>query len=571
MIEFAVNSAIGQRQHSLGKGVHEFCQSFESSNFEFELEVDNHQHSLRIRNSGCTLDLPWSGGTIRQGDCRTVRLPVQLTHGSTTIEIRCSESDNTFLTIERPRNKAGEPFVPAALLGQSPAAETLAKWFETLGSLQQWTGGSHQLMEAAVRAVIHPGGMDAALLVMRERETWSVCAQAIPNPVSGFAFRRDLLDRVACTGRTLYDDGSLRRRESDAEKTESVVASPVLSVDGKVSGVVYGIRSTHNKNERLSIRPLEALWTQLLAESIGAGLQRMKAEAKAARTRVIFEQAFSSEVVRELLENPELLKGQQREVTVLFVDLRGFSEISESLGPRETYELLSDLLEHLTTCVIDEGGVIIDYYGDGLAAMWNAPADQHDHAFRACKAAKEMVRHLGPVSQRWKRRIGKSLRIGIGINSGVTQVGNAGSSRRMKYGPRGSVVNVASRLETATKHVDTDILITAATRRLLPQECVTRRVCRAKLAGVSQPIDLYQLCGVRPIDVAEAALAEIARYEKALSLYEQGKTEEALELVESKSLRAEVSCDLLENQLRMETQETGSGGACRTVFDLTAR
>ena len=114
---------------------------------------------------------------------------------------------------------------------------------------------------------------------------------------------------------------------------------------------------------------------ELLAGAVSEGIARIEREAETDRRRVLLEQAAAisqNQLSREIATD-------EREVTLLFADLRNSTEISAALEPNETYELLSQVMECLTAAVIDHDGLIIDYYGDGLAAMWNAPADQSDH------------------------------------------------------------------------------------------------------------------------------------------------------------------------------------------------
>ena len=99
---------------------------------------------------------------------------------------------------------------------------------------------------------------------------------------------------------------------------------------------------------------------------------------------------------------------------------------------------MGDVMNALTAAVMDLDGVVIDYYGDGLAAMWNAPVDQPEHPEWACRAALRMIDSLPAVQTKWAHLLVDELRLGIGVHTGLAQVGNAGSSRRTKYGPRGA-------------------------------------------------------------------------------------------------------------------------------------
>jgi adenylate cyclase len=311
-----------------------------------------------------------------------------------------------------------------------------------------------------------------------------------------------VLEGVARECRTLYQGaaGATSATES-LQGVETVVAAPVLDAAGRVVGAVYGSRTrtgprtgaSLGPQAGASIGPLEAQVIQMLASTVGAGLARMEQEAEAARLRVQFEQFFSADLARELQKNSRLLEGQEREVTVLFADVRHFSRLAERLGPAETCQLIAEVMEHLTACVQASDGVVVDYVGDGLLAVWNAPANQLDHAVRACRAALAMRADLPHLNAGWEPRLGAPVRLGIGLNTGPALCGNTGSRRKFKYGPLGHTVNPASRVEGATKHFGIPLLITGPTHAQLGGAFATRRLCKVRLAGMEKPVDLYEL------------------------------------------------------------------------------
>src|SRR5207253_3197667 len=131
--------------------------------------------------------------------------------------------------------------------------------------------------------------------------------------------------------------------------------------------------------------------------------------------------------------------------------------------------------------------------GDGLAAMWNAPTDLPQHADQAVNAAVAMMNELPAINSQWAERLGGIIRLGVGLNTGRAQVGNSGSRRRFKYGPRGHAVNLTSRVEAATKVLGVTGLLTATTRGALTLNLALRRVCRARLTGLVEPVDLFEL------------------------------------------------------------------------------
>jgi adenylate cyclase len=219
--------------------------------------------------------------------------------------------------------------------------------------------------------------------------------------------------------------------------------------------------------------------------------------------------------------NPALLDGERRELTILFSDIRGFSRISEKLSPEDTCALVRDVMERLTNRIREHHGVVVDYIGDAILALWNAPADQPDHALLACRAALAMQKELPGLNERWADRIGGPFGLGIGLNTGEALVGNTGSRSRFKYGPLGHAVNLASRVEGATKQMGVPALITGATHAALGKhDLATRRLCRVAVVGIDHPVDLYELHADR-LDPAWQARRDT--YEEGLRHFEAGE------------------------------------------------
>ncbi len=185
-------------------------------------------------------------------------------------------------------------------------------------------------------------------------------------------------------------------------------------------------------------------------------------------------------------------------------------------------------MQHLTARIMETSGVVVDYIGDGLLAMWNAPLEQPDHAMRACRAALAMRDGLPELNRRWEGRVGRAIGLGVGINSGAALVGNTGSHQKFKYGPLGHTVNLASRVEGATKHLGVSLLVTGPTRKLLGSSFATRRLCRARVVGIDGDVELHELH-------AETATPEWQHrsesYERALALYEAGEWSDAAQAV----------------------------------------
>jgi adenylate cyclase len=273
---------------------------------------------------------------------------------------------------------------------------------------------------------------------------------------------------------------------------------------------------------------------------------------------VQFEQFFSSDLARELERDPGLLEGRVEEITVLVSDLRGFTELSQRLGADQTCRMLRDMMECLSDRIVEGGGAIVDYAGDGILAMWNAPVKQPQHEAMACQTALEMLGELPALNARWADVAGGRLALGIGINTGTAQVGNTGSRRRFKYGPHGHAVNLASRIQDATKRLGVPLLVSRRTREALSAPFAARRVGQVRLPGVAEPETLFELRGG---DVTPEWLARRDRYEQALALFEDGQWVAARDMAMPLLADAESGDDLAAKLVRRASERIGTDGS----------
>lgn len=292
--------------------------------------------------------------------------------------------------------------------------------------------------------------------------------------------------------------------------------TPVIVVTG-LQEEQDAVRCIENGAEDFLSRPIRPA---LLMARLNASLEK-----KRLRERV-FEQHFTRELARELARNPDPMKMQARqaEVSVLFCDIRGFSAVSERLGPAQTIGWLSGVMGEFSSIVIDHGGVLVDYIGDELLAMWGAPNEQPNHAELACRTALGILESLPALNRIWKPLVGAETEVGIGINSGEALVGNVGTHRKFKYGPLGTAVNLASRVQSATKLLRTSLLITGETAAKVLGTFPTRRLCQVRVQNIMAPVHLHELKvpGIFP-DWERLS----ASYERALHRFEKGDFEGA--------------------------------------------
>lgn len=218
--------------------------------------------------------------------------------------------------------------------------------------------------------------------------------------------------------------------------------------------------------------------------------------------RETFGRYVSRDVATALLANPEALAlgGQEREVSVLFSDLREYSTLSEELSPTDILSLLNEYLGVMNAVIDEHRGCVIEYLGDGILVAFNAPNEVPDHASAAVRCALHMQEELAALNLAWRQRgkqvqtwSGTSLAMRIGIHSGRVVAGNLGSHSRTKYAVIGDNVNVAARLEQLNKELGTAILISEDVYRNLPCELLERTRDLGDLAvkGRRHPVRVF--------------------------------------------------------------------------------
>ncbi|WP_428686637.1 CHASE2 domain-containing protein [Roseibium sp.] len=218
--------------------------------------------------------------------------------------------------------------------------------------------------------------------------------------------------------------------------------------------------------------------------------------------RGAFQRYLAPDLLKQLEEKPQSLRlgGEIRFMTFMFLDVRGFTPISEKLTPEELVTFLNRLLSPLSDAIQEREGAIDKYIGDSIMAFWNAPLDVEDHQIKAARAALDMIRILNELNasdafgfKTEKTGIG-DIGVGIGINSGPGCVGNMGSASRFNYSVVGDAVNIAARIEPSCKEVGWPILLSETTAEAC-RDFAMLEAGSISLKGKSEPAILYALVG----------------------------------------------------------------------------
>jgi len=207
-----------------------------------------------------------------------------------------------------------------------------------------------------------------------------------------------------------------------------------------------------------------------------------------------FERYVAPQVVKELSRQEDFkvkLGGERRDIAVLFVDIRGFTTMSEKLLPEQVVEILNEYLDLTSRAIFKNEGTLDKFIGDATMAVFNAPVNLEDYVYKAVCAAADMVKEARELEKKLEERFGSSVQFGIGINCGPAIVGNIGSERRMDYTAIGDMVNTAARLESTAGRGE--ILISQAVYEVVKDRVEAEPVGELSLKGKLQKIQTYRL------------------------------------------------------------------------------
>jgi adenylate cyclase len=217
------------------------------------------------------------------------------------------------------------------------------------------------------------------------------------------------------------------------------------------------------------------------------------------RERDTIKRAFSGYISRQVLDSivskGELsaLKGERRRITVMFSDIRGFTTMAEGMRPEEVVELLSEFFDHMVEVILRHEGTIDKFLGDGMMVIFGAPLDDPYQEEHAVKAAVEMQQELRKLCHKCETEGRGSIHMGIGINSGAAVVGNIGSEEHMEYTAIGDTVNLAARLESTSKELGLEIVVSEHTYHAVRPLFRWKFAGEVVVRGRTEPVRAYAL------------------------------------------------------------------------------
>ncbi len=231
----------------------------------------------------------------------------------------------------------------------------------------------------------------------------------------------------------------------------------------------------------------------------------VREQAQRRQIRSAFGQYLSPALVEQLAQSPEklVLGGEEREMTIMFSDMRGFTSISETYknDPQGLTALMNRFLTPLTNAILNRKGTIDKYMGDAIMAFWNAPLDDKDHELNACEAALDMLERVDELNQAREQEAKEEgrpfipLNAGIGLNTGTCVVGNMGSDQRFDYSVFGDSVNLASRLEGQSKEYGFPIIVGSRTALAVKDRFAILELDFIMVKGKKEPEVIYAIAG----------------------------------------------------------------------------
>lgn len=359
-----------------------------------------------------------------------------------------------FPPVEEPRS-----MIPQRVPHPMDRVETLNRVVKVVNSVRDLDS----VLEILMDHLIELFGAERGFIMLVDNESGALEFRTARNFTrqalydSDFQVSRSIVFRCFGSGEALLtsnaqDDARFNDAVSIKEfGLRSVICAPLANEEGPI-GVLYA----DNRARLGAFEEDDLSFLENFAGQASVVLSRARLQAESDRVRDLFSRYVAEPVVEQILARPDAaLTAHRKRVTVMFSDLRGFSRISEQIGPTELLEFLNSHFEATTEIIHQHGGTLLSFMGDGLLAVFGAPLDLERQESQAIAAAREMVRDA----------MERKVRIGVGLATGEAVLGDLGTPRRREYTVLGDVVNTAARLEKLTKEKGESILCDEETYR----------------------------------------------------------------------------------------------------------
>jgi adenylate cyclase len=361
---------------------------------------------------------------------------------------------------------------------ESQARKTLIPLFFPQGRLVEIKGAARLLISRRIRAVYRLSGLIpmAVLVVTLITLAWEVNRFSMDTPTFALGVVRFSLVLFAIS--FLY-----------ARVLSRLVSRSIVEPLEDMLGVVEKVRQGDYESR---VRVVSNDEIGALGDSTNTMIEGL-AEREVIRS--MFGRYVSPEIRDEILSGRIPLEGELRKATVLFADLRNFTPFVESMPPKEAVKIINGYFQAMDGAIRQHHGLILQYIGDAILAVFGVPLALADHPASASRAALEMCRELEKFNTMIAQEGIKPIRHGIGVNTGLVLAANIGSHDRVTYSLIGDAVNVASRIQDLTKDFDYDILLSETTRQSLDQEFTIKELPPTRVKGKQNPLNLYALLG----------------------------------------------------------------------------
>lgn len=309
-------------------------------------------------------------------------------------------------------------------------------------------------------------------------------------------------------------------------KGRMLSAMVVLIVMG---GVIYFATELCFMGWSIFVSPVFPLIAMVIHFFILMLIKFLSTERDKVLLKAAFSKFISKPIVDRVISSPHTLKlqGEEKEISIMFVDIRNFTSLSEKLTPEQVTHLLQEYFTPMTRVIIQNNGTLDKFIGDGIMAFWNAPLNIKNHKGWAVQSGVDMLTELGSLNGKFIKKYGFEINMGIGLHTGVVRVGNMGTEELFNYTIIGDDVNVAARLESLSKFYGVRIIISEVLKAHLPSTHWSQELDLVRVKGRAQPLKIY---GLYTGKFLRHPKEHLDRYHDALYLYRSKKFQAAHEI-----------------------------------------